>query len=233
MDQASQANLLVTTPETRDCTGQTENEPAKAKPALVTQSISTQAAPRMMSQAMQASPPPVQNRESAAQTTLDLKELERQHRGQIQVLEEKVADLESQIRRMNSKNSELAEKLHEALEQAKVWQQVAQSNIFGQMNITILCPRAECTVNGSHVEMDSWNPTRLREEFEREVLPRFTRVFVEERRAENSAKQESRRPEAVERTMQEFAEVFRERLAVMLSAPNAAAAASSSGIRRS
>ena len=35
-------------------------------------------------------------------------------------------------------------------------------------------------VSGERIEMDSWNPQRLREEFEREVLPHFTRIFVDE-----------------------------------------------------
>merc|ERR1719414_257899 len=90
------------------------------------------------------------------------------------------------------------------------------------MNITILCPRAECNVRGEHLEIDSWNPELLREEFEKEVLPRFVRIFVQESEAGQAA---VARPEAVDRTMQEFADVFRERLTAMLSAPNAAAAA--------
>merc|ERR1712242_400106 len=95
---------------------------------------------------------------------------------------------------------------------------------LGQMNVTILCPRAECTVNGETLAMDSWNPAKLRQDFEREVMPRFSRMFVEE--VAPGAKPTKFRPEAVERSMQEFAEVFRARLTAMLAAPNAAAAAS-------
>jgi len=108
---------------------------------------------------------------------------------------------------------------HKAQEASKLFQQMAQTKAFGQLNVTILCPRAECTVSGERIEMDSWNPQRLRDEFEREVLPRFTRVFVEE-----TTKGGKQRSEAVDRAMQDFAETFRERLSGMLSAPNAAAA---------
>merc|ERR1719174_1861169 len=101
---------------------------------------------------------------------------------------------------------------------------MVQAKAFGQMNVTILCPRAECTVSGERVEMDSWNPKRLRDEFEREVLPRFTRVFVEEAEKSSGSKAPKARSEAVDKAMQDFAETFRERLSAMLSAPNAAAA---------
>merc|ERR1719375_2433683 len=118
----------------------------------------------------------------------------------------------------------LALEATKAQEEAKAFQHMAQSKAFGQMNVTILCPRAECTVSGERVEMDSWNPARLREEFEREVLPRFTKVFVEES-APGAPKGASKaRSEAVDKAMQDFAETFRERLSAMLSAPNAAAA---------
>merc|ERR1712187_39176 len=99
---------------------------------------------------------------------------------------------------------------------------MVQSKAFKQMNVTILCPRAECTVSGEQIKIDSWNPNRLREEFEREVLPRFTRVFVEE--ATDASKSSKARSEAVDRAMQDFAETFRQRLSAMLAAPNAAAA---------
>mmetsp|Transcript_32657 Transcript_32657/g.59950 ORF Transcript_32657/g.59950 Transcript_32657/m.59950 type:complete len:125 (-) Transcript_32657:48-422(-) len=109
-------------------------------------------------------------------------------------------------------------------EKAEAFQRMAQTRAFGQLNVTILCPRAECTVSGERVEMDSWNPARLREEFEREVLPRFTKVFVDEASGTTGQKTNRARSEAVDRAMQEFAETFRERLSAMLSAPNAAAA---------
>jgi len=150
-------------------------------------------------------------------------------------LEARLKDLESLARDLAAENSNLADSLRTAKEEAEVWQQAAQSRVLGQMNITILCPRAECTVNGAKVEMDSWNPAKLREEFEREVLPRFARVFVEDvppnggggaAQAQGGKKP---RPEAVERTMQEFADVFRERLSTMLNAPSAQAAAAAAG----
>mmetsp|Transcript_37847 Transcript_37847/g.104039 ORF Transcript_37847/g.104039 Transcript_37847/m.104039 type:complete len:283 (-) Transcript_37847:135-983(-) len=96
---------------------------------------------------------------------------------------------------------------------------------FKQLNVTILCPRAECALRGECIEMDSWDPARLKAEFEREVLPRFTRVFVEEEGRTGVSTQE-----AAERIMQDFADVFRRRLSAMLSAPNAAAAYASASV---
>ena len=43
-----------------------------------------------------------------------------------------------------------------AQEASKLLQQMAQTKAFGQLNVTILCPRAECTVSGERIEMDSW-----------------------------------------------------------------------------
>jgi len=137
------------------------------------------------------------------------------------VHEEKIAELEALVARLNSEKEQLKADLVTSKETAEAFQHMVQTKAFGQMNVTILCPRAECTVSGERIEMDSWNPKRLREEFEREVLPRFTRVFVEE---VNASKGSKARSEAVDRAMQDFAETFRERLSAMLSAPNAAAA---------
>jgi len=84
-------------------------------------------------------------------------------------------------------------------------------------------------VNGTRIEVDSWNPAKLRSEFEEQVLPRFTKVFVEET-GENGAQA---KPDAVKRTMEEFAITFRERLSAMLSAPNANAAVTAAAARAS
>jgi hypothetical protein len=139
-------------------------------------------------------------------------------------LNRRVEDLEAQLAQLRSENEALAAAKLKAQEEAEAFQHMAQTKAFGQMNVTILCPRAECTVSGERIEMDSWNPARLREEFEREVLPRFTRIFVEEAAAGAPKGSSKARSEAVDRAMQEFAQTFRERLSAMLSAPNAAAA---------
>eukprot|EP00929_Paragymnodinium_shiwhaense_P033996 TRINITY_DN18553_c0_g1_i1.p1 TRINITY_DN18553_c0_g1~~TRINITY_DN18553_c0_g1_i1.p1 ORF type:complete len:622 (+),score=160.53 TRINITY_DN18553_c0_g1_i1:98-1963(+) len=119
-------------------------------------------------------------------------------------------------------------------ERVKVWQQAVQSRAFKQLNVTILCPRAECTVRGETLTLDSWDPERLRREFEREVFPHFARVFVEDAeqalavasggRASGKENTEPKRSEAAEQAMAEFANVFRERLGAMLAAPSAQAA---------
>jgi len=134
--------------------------------------------------------------------------------------ESRIKDLEERVKDLGVSKSESVEEIRKCREDSQAWQQMAQSKAMGQMNITILCPRAECTVNGSKVEMDSWNPTKLRQDFETEVLPRFSKLFIEEGPANPSGT----RPEAVQRTMEEFANVFRERLSAMLSAPTANAA---------
>lgn len=134
---------------------------------------------------------------------------------------DKIAELEAKIAQLTGEKDVLKADLLKSQETAEAFQHMVQTKAFGQMNVTILCPRAECTVSGERIEMDSWNPKRLKDEFEREVLPRFTRVFVEE---SNGCKGSKTRSEAVDRAMQDFAETFRERLSAMLSAPNAAAA---------
>lgn len=99
----------------------------------------------------------------------------------------------------------------------EAWQQMATSKAMSRLNVTILCPRAECTVNGSKVEMDSWNSARLREDFEEQVLPRFTKIIM----AEDETTSQT---EIVQNMMEELGRIFRERLAALLSAPNATAA---------
>jgi len=171
--------------------------------------------------ATQATPTPISRAEKSTQAEDDrlVAALKREA-----AQEARIDDLEGQLALLSVENEALAaEKLKEK-EKAEAFQHMAQTKAFGQMNVTILCPRAECTVSGERIEMDSWNPERLREEFEREVLPRFTRVFVEEA-DKNAPKGASKaRSDAVDRAMQDFAETFRERLSSMLSAPNAQAA---------
>lgn len=131
------------------------------------------------------------------------------------------AKLEKSVKALTAEVADAATARNDAKEAEAAWRHMAQSKALGQLNVTILCPRAECTVNGERLEMDSWDPTRLRAEFERDVLPRFARLFVEEF---PTAQKNRPRPEAVDRTMAEFAEVFRKRLTTMLAGPNAAAA---------
>merc|ERR1711920_442015 len=145
-------------------------------------------------------------------------------------LEKRIAELEAHASVLKSENAAVTNRLQCVQEDAEIWRQASLKNSLGQMNITILCPRAECTVNGERIEMDSWNPAKLQQEFEREVLPRFANVFVEDSTADAASKARGK-PSAIERTMQEFAEIFRERLAAMLSAPNAAAAAAAASTR--
>lgn len=144
-------------------------------------------------------------------------------------------DLAEEMRRLKAENESLGAEalqlqhgLRRTREGEEAWRHMAQSTALGRLSITILCPRAECTVNGERVEMDSWNPTKLKREFESEVLPRFARVFVEEGRL-GSPSQAHVRPEVVERTMQEFADIFRVRLSAMLAAPSATAAVAAAG----
>lgn len=140
----------------------------------------------------------------------------------------KLLELEATVKSLAGMKTDLQDVLRLCREDSEAWQQMAQSKAMGHMNITILCPRAECTIGGEKIEMDSWNPSKLKEEFENEVLPRFARVFVSNEEGSQP------RPEAVERTMQEFVDAFRSRLSAMLEAPNASAAvmAASRGVSK-
>lgn len=131
---------------------------------------------------------------------------------------EREAELEAKVQAAVDQSAALAERVRELEQDLHGWKQMAQTKLLGQMCITILCPRAECTVGGDRIDMDSWDPDRLRREFETEVLPRFARVFVEEVKEEGKA---YGRPSQADQLMQEFTEVFRERLAAILSAPSA------------
>jgi len=135
----------------------------------------------------------------------------------------RIHELEARVNALTVEKISCDDRYSKLQQDAEVWRQVSLKNTLGQMNITILCPRAECAVNGAKIEMDSWNPAKLKAEFERDVLPRFARVFIEDSGGGAAGNAHSR-SEAVERAMQEFVEVFRERLSSLLSAPNGAAA---------
>lgn len=187
-------------------------------PARSSASTQTQKASKTAVAATQAAPPRGVDQATQAEDERLEELLERDAKR-----ETRLRELEARLLQLSNENDALKADCLKYKEQSEAFQHMAQTKAFGQMNVTILCPRAECTVSGERVEMDSWNPARLREEFEREVLPRFTRVFVEESVA-GMPKGSKARSEAVDKAMQDFAETFRERLSAMLSAPNAAAA---------
>lgn len=103
-------------------------------------------------------------------------------------------------------------------DQLQAWRDMATAKALGKLNVTILCPRAECTVNGVKVEMDSWRSELLRRDFEEKVLPRFVQLIV------SDVQEQSSNTDLVKSMMEELGSIFRERLAALLSAPNAAAA---------
>lgn len=140
-------------------------------------------------------------------------------------LQDDSARIEALLKEANANTAKLAQQVASLEEGVKVWREKATKQLLGQVNITILCPRAECNVNGHTVEMDGWNPEVLKREFEREVLPRFTRIFVEQA-GEGGG---SARTQAAQKASKEFAEAFRERLSSMLSAPTAESAVATKG----
>lgn len=109
----------------------------------------------------------------------------------------------------------LQDELEASNETVVVLKHAMHSKALGHMNVTILCPRAECTVGGDHICIDGWDPDLLKKEFERDVLPRFTRVFVEES-SSPAGQGTERRTEVMDQAMEEFATIFRERLSKML-----------------
>lgn len=143
--------------------------------------------------------------------------------------EAQLTKLDQRVKVLSTEASSLGEVARVSKEEGDTWKRLAQSQALGRLNITILCPRAECTINGDCVAMDSWDPERLRGEFEREVLPRFSKLFVEEETSGDNGSEPRARSAVVDRTMQEFADVFRKRLTAMLAAPNAAAAVAAAG----
>eukprot|EP00445_Apocalathium_hangoei_P074311 CAMPEP_0204161842 /NCGR_PEP_ID=MMETSP0361-20130328/35061_1 /ASSEMBLY_ACC=CAM_ASM_000343 /TAXON_ID=268821 /ORGANISM="Scrippsiella Hangoei, Strain SHTV-5" /LENGTH=431 /DNA_ID=CAMNT_0051118341 /DNA_START=18 /DNA_END=1310 /DNA_ORIENTATION=- len=143
--------------------------------------------------------------------------------------EAQLTKLDQRVKVLSTEASSLGEVARVSKEEGDTWKRLAQSQALGRLNITILCPRAECTINGDRIAMDSWDPERLRGEFEREVLPRFSKLFVEEEASGDRGSEPKARSAVVERTMQEFADVFRNRLTAMLAAPNAAAVVAAAG----
>jgi len=153
---------------------------------------------------------------------------DREARRREAVLKTQLADLEAHASDTAVRKLELEDELQREREGLEVWRSMAQKQTMGHIHVTILCPRAECTVNGVRVEVDSWNPAKIRQEFERDVMPRFARLFVDES-GPGTVDKARLRPEAVERTMREFGDVFREKLSAMLTAPSPAAAAATNG----
>jgi len=213
-EAACEANIPLPSKQWKSCSAACQTIPPVRSVAAV-QTVQ----PKNITAATQASAPPGIDR--ATQAEDDRLEVALRH---VAEKDARIQELEARLKQLTGDNEALLADTRKEREKAEAFQHMAQTKAFGQMNVTILCPRAECTVSGERVEMDSWNPARLREEFEREVLPRFTKVFVEES-APGAPKGASKaRSEAVDKAMQDFAETFRERLSAMLSAPNAAAA---------
>lgn len=197
-----------------------EPQPRRRQPPLVPAAVQTEIPPSA-SRAVQAAPRGVDRGTQKEDSQAAAREAE-------------LSKLEARVKSLVAEAAELSDGLRTTQEGEEAWKKMAQSQALGRLNITILCPRAECTVNGDRLEMDSWDPTKLREEFERDVLPRFSRVFVEVEPAGagtggGGQKKDRPRPEVVEKTMQEFADVFRKRLSTMLAAPSAAAAVAAAG----
>eukprot|EP00913_Durusdinium_trenchii_P012299 g11548.t1 len=103
-------------------------------------------------------------------------------------VERKVRDESIQVvQRLKDLEASTASEAAVRAKELEAWQEMATSKAMNRLNVTILCPRAECTVNGSKVEMDSWNSARLREDFEVQVLPRFMRIIMGEGEATRGA----------------------------------------------
>lgn len=211
-DAAVQVQVEQPRPETKARAMQTAEQPRVKTWSVASQ---TQAPVQRLPAATQATPPPgVDCSVQAVDDEAPAREA---------ALAARLSHAEATTKTLEQRNAQLEADLRHAQEMVQTWQDAAQSRALGQMQISILCPRAECTVNGDKMVMDGWNPSKLRAEFEREVLPRFTRIFIEEQ-SPGGAKKKAGRPEAIEEAMTEFAEVFRGRLSAMLSASSAAEA---------
>jgi len=103
-----------------------------------------------------------------------------------------------------------------AQEEIDSWRLMVHCQAWKHTNITILRPRAECVVNADRVVMERWDPTRLSEEVEREVIPKFTRVFAEVSVAPPNKSEPLPRCKPADIAMREFADAFRRKLASML-----------------
>lgn len=218
-DAAVQVQVEQPRPETMARAMQTTEQPRTKTFSVASQ---TPSPPQRLPAATQATPPPGVD---CSVQAVDKEALARET-----ALAARLSCAEATTKTLEQRNAQLEADLRHAREMVQTWQDAAQSRALGQMHISILCPRAECTVNGDKMVMDGWNPSKLRAEFEREVLPRFTRLFIEEQ-SHGGGQKKAGRPEAIEEAMKEFAEVFRGRLSAMLSASTAAEAISAASGR--
>eukprot|EP00403_Amphidinium_massartii_P014790 CAMPEP_0178415424 /NCGR_PEP_ID=MMETSP0689_2-20121128/23543_1 /TAXON_ID=160604 /ORGANISM="Amphidinium massartii, Strain CS-259" /LENGTH=511 /DNA_ID=CAMNT_0020036741 /DNA_START=77 /DNA_END=1609 /DNA_ORIENTATION=- len=106
--------------------------------------------------------------------------------------------------------------VQKALAETETLRRMVHCNAWKHTNITILRPRAECVVNSERVLMDHWDPGRLSDEIETEVIPKFTRVFAEVSSLPPNKSEPLPRCKPADLAMQEFAEAFRRKLAEML-----------------
>eukprot|EP00971_Amphidinium_carterae_P344606 6485097-Amphidinium_carterae.1 len=125
-------------------------------------------------------------------------------------------------------HSRLLQELAESTQKLSAAQQVVHTQAFGQLNVTVMCPKAECNIFGEHISVDGWHSDKVREAIEKEVIPRFTKVWVAE--VSETAAQEVK--DSIDDCMKEFADVFRERLSKMLAAPSVEAAAAAAAIQQ-
>jgi len=210
---------VMTSPPPRQHNASTNTDSIEEKPARATSNFSCQTtAVSKAARGVQASPPPG----VAVAVQFDdpsgaLRESER-----AQALRDN-KDLRRNV-------DQLGGQLETIQAELSKWRGAAQSQLLSRINITILCPRAECMVNSTRLCMDSWDPDRLRQEFEKEVLPRFSKLFINEENGPVDPEPQSAHMALVDRTMKEFADYFRQRLTAILSAPSAAAAVTASGV---
>lgn len=114
--------------------------------------------------------------------------------------------------RLGSNEKTLEKELAASQQQMDVWQKAATTKVFGQLSVMVVCPKAECTIRGEFLEMTTWDLKRIQNMIEDEVIPRFTKVFSYE-----GEQQPPQIRDAIDSSMQEFAQTFQMKLSEMLS----------------
>jgi len=114
--------------------------------------------------------------------------------------------------RLGSNERALEKELSASQQQVDVWQKAATTKVFGQLSVMVVCPKAECTIRGEFLEMTTWDLKRIQNMIEDEVIPRFTKVFSYE-----GEQQPPQIRDAIDSSMQEFAQTFQMKLSEMLS----------------
>eukprot|EP00928_Gymnodinium_smaydae_P027349 TRINITY_DN2117_c0_g1_i1.p1 TRINITY_DN2117_c0_g1~~TRINITY_DN2117_c0_g1_i1.p1 ORF type:complete len:616 (-),score=148.00 TRINITY_DN2117_c0_g1_i1:171-1853(-) len=203
----------------RSCASSQTAAPALAHSAAQTAPMQRPASATTGTQTAAPAPPPAKAEQGTQKDDPEAHALEACLRKQLADAEEAAAKAAEAAKEVARLRDELAK----AEVRSAELQRSFESKAFRHLNVTILCPRAECNIKGEKLEMDSWDPVKLKAQFETEVLPHFVRVIAEEAMPGGAVKQPGR-SEAVEKIMQDFADVFRCRLATLLNAPSAAAA---------